>query len=247
MSEPASRRPFAWERSYPEGGRWDAPIAVGTLPGLLDAAAAKHGPRTAIEFREARITYARLAEMADRAAAGFMRLGVRRGDPVALLLPNTPWHPVAFFGVLKAGGTVVHLSPLDPPRALARKMADSGARLLVTTDAERVLRNALAQLGEGAERIVVGPDADWGGPGIPLADDDRVISWRDFETDPAPGPAVPRTAAAPRSRSRGPRNRRRSRRCCRRRRPGRAGPGRPGCRGARCRCRRSACPVGRPP
>jgi long-chain acyl-CoA synthetase len=190
LSEPASRRPFAWERSYPEGGRWDAPIATGTLPDLLAAAAASHGDRTAIEFRDARITYARLAELADRAAAGFIRLGVRPGDPVALLLPNTPWHPIAFFGVLKAGGIVVHLSPLDPPRALARKMADSGAKLLVTTDLERVLHNALAQLGEGAERIVVGEDAVWGGPGMAIPADDRVIPWREFEADPVPGPTV---------------------------------------------------------
>ena len=190
MSEPASRRPFAWERSYPEGGSWDAPVAIGTLPGLLDAAAARHGGRIAIEFRDARITYARLAELASRAAAGFMRLGVRPGDPVALLLPNTPWHPIAFFGVLMAGGIVVHLSPLDPPRALARKMADSGARLLFTTDLDRVLQNALAQLGEGAERVVVGEDSVWGGPGLPLPADERVIRWRDFEAEPAPLPAV---------------------------------------------------------
>ena len=54
-----------------------------------------------------------------RAAAGFRRLGVTRGTPVALYLPNTPYHPIAFFGAMRAGARVVHLSPLDAERELA--------------------------------------------------------------------------------------------------------------------------------
>ena len=68
----------------------------------------------------------------ERAAAGLLALGVGRAMAVALYLPNTPYHPIGFFGVLRAGARVVHLSPLDPPRALSRKLEDSGARILVT-------------------------------------------------------------------------------------------------------------------
>lgn len=161
-----SRRPFAWEASYPPGLRWDAALRTSTLPALLDRAVAEYGDRPAIKFRGRRISYAELGARADRAAAGLMALGVRPGDRVALLLPNTPWHPVMFFAALRAGARVVHLTPLDPPRALARKLADSEARVLVTTDLAPVLGHAVTLLRDGAAgSLLVGEDAVWGGDG----------------------------------------------------------------------------------
>ena len=55
--------------------------------------------------------------MIDKAAAGLSKLGVGVGKPLALLLPNTPWHPVLFFAGLKIGARIVHISPLDAERA----------------------------------------------------------------------------------------------------------------------------------
>ena len=99
----------------------------------------------------------------DRAAAGLQRLGVKPGVSVALFLPNIPYHPISFFAVLRAGGQVVHLSPLDPPRALSRKLADSGARILVATDHLSMLPHALALLADGqVDHLVVGQDAALG-------------------------------------------------------------------------------------
>lgn len=93
-------RPFAWEKSYPAGVRWDAPIATSTIPELLDRAVAQFGDRAALEYRDRRISYRELAASADRAAAAFLRLGTNA--PVALYLPNTPYHPVSFFGAMRA-------------------------------------------------------------------------------------------------------------------------------------------------
>ena len=121
-------RPFAWERSYPPGMDWDAPVELTTLPAMLDEIAAAYADRPALEYRGQRISFAGLRQRADRFAAGLLREGLQPGDRVALLLPNTPWHPIAFFAVLRLGGVVVHLSPLDPPRAHAQKLADRGAR-----------------------------------------------------------------------------------------------------------------------
>ena len=104
-------RPFAWEKSYPAGVRWDAPIATSTIPKLLDRAVAQFGDRAALEYRDRRISYRELAASADRAAAAFLRLGTNA--PVALYLPNTPYRPVSFFGAMCAGKCAVHLSPLD--------------------------------------------------------------------------------------------------------------------------------------
>ena len=63
------------EQFYPEGVRWDDPIARGTLPDLLAKAAADYGPRTALEFRDRPISYTELAAMAERAAAAVDNYG----------------------------------------------------------------------------------------------------------------------------------------------------------------------------
>ena len=127
---PAAR---PWEGSYPPGVSWRAPIATGTIPALLDRAADAYGDAPALEIGGTVVSYAELRRRVERFAAGLVARGVRPGDRVALFLPNSVWHPVAFFAALRAGASVVHLTPLDPPRALARKIADSGARILVTT------------------------------------------------------------------------------------------------------------------
>ena len=63
------------EQFYPEGVRWDDPIARGTLPDLLSTAAAEFGSRPAIEFRDRPISYTGLEELVETAAAAFLRAG----------------------------------------------------------------------------------------------------------------------------------------------------------------------------
>ncbi len=122
------------EQFYPQGVRWDDAIERGTLPDLLSKAAAEYATRPAIEFRDRPISYAELEAMAETAAAAFLRAGYGRNATIALFLGNTPDHPVNFFGALKAGARLVHLSPLDGEIALSHKLTDSGARVLVTSN-----------------------------------------------------------------------------------------------------------------
>ena len=120
------------EQFYPEGVRWDDPIPRGTLPDLLSQAAAEFGSRPALEFRDRPISYSELEEKVEIAAGAFLRAGYGKNSSIALFLGNSPDHPVNFFGALKAGARVVHLSPLDGEIALSHKLSDSGARVLVT-------------------------------------------------------------------------------------------------------------------
>ncbi len=153
-------RPRPWEVHYPPGLDWGAPIASGTLNGLLDSAVARFADRPMIDFRGRSFSYAEIGRRAGRLARG---LRLAAGEPVALLLPNTPAHPVSFFGVLRAGGRVVHLTPLDPARAVARKLADSGARTLITTNLPGVLPQAVEVWRDGGcERLIVAQDEEWG-------------------------------------------------------------------------------------
>ena len=105
-----------WLKSYPANVRWDVPIETTTLPALLDRAVRDYGERPALEYRGRRVSYLELGELADRAAAALLELSIRRDDAVALYLPNTHYHPICFFGALRAGARVVHLSPLDAER-----------------------------------------------------------------------------------------------------------------------------------
>ncbi len=82
-----------WEKSYPPGVRWDAPIEMAPLPDLFDAFTAKWAPKPALEYRDRTISYAELRAAVEAVASGLMDLGVGPGTAVALYLPNTPIPP----------------------------------------------------------------------------------------------------------------------------------------------------------
>jgi long-chain acyl-CoA synthetase len=125
---------FPWIQSYPAGVRWDASLTPMPVPQLLDEAAAKWPENNAIEFMGRTITYRELQQLVNQAAAGFQSLGVKPGVHVGLFLPNTPHYVISFFGVLKAGGTVVNYSPLDAEKVLEHKVGDSQTDIIVTLD-----------------------------------------------------------------------------------------------------------------
>jgi long-chain acyl-CoA synthetase len=185
------------EQFYPQGVRWDDPIARGTLPGLLSKAAADFGARPAIDFRDRPISFAELEAMVEVAAAAFLRAGCGKDTSVALFLGNSPDHPVNFFGALKAGARVVHLSPLDGERALSHKLSDSGARILVTSDLAALLPTALKFLEKGLlDRLIVCEDDHWGAvgnPHRPIPDHPAIVTFKKFTqgaTIPAQWPKV---------------------------------------------------------
>src|SRR3954453_12461795 len=81
------------------------------------------------------ITYAQLAQMVERMAAGFAENGVQPGDVVALHSPNTVLYPVVFYAAGKAGATVTTLSALTTAKDMANQLDDSKASLVVTVGA----------------------------------------------------------------------------------------------------------------
>jgi long-chain acyl-CoA synthetase len=157
-----------WQKSYPPGLRWDAPIAMAPLPALFDEFTDRWASRPALEFRDHPMSYAALRAGVDRLAAGLAHMGVRPGVSVALYLPNTPYHPMAFFAVLKCGARVVHLSPLDAERELAFKLKDAGARILITTNIGLLTPLALKLKADGLiDLLIVGDDGEYGPSHIP--------------------------------------------------------------------------------
>ena len=122
--------------------------------------------------------------MADVAASAFLRAGYGKNNSIALFLGNSPDHPVNFFGALKAGARVVHLSPLDGERALSHKLSDSGARILVTSDLAALLPMALKFLEKGLlDRLIVCEDDHWGAvgnPHTPIPDHPAIVTFKTF-------------------------------------------------------------------
>ncbi len=99
---------------------------------FLDESASGHPERSCTCFFGARLTYGRIKELSDRLAIGARQLGIRPGDRVALLLPNSPQFVIAYYGLLKAGAVVVSLNPLSTERELAFQMTDSECAMAIT-------------------------------------------------------------------------------------------------------------------
>jgi long-chain acyl-CoA synthetase len=120
--------PRPWIASYAAGVPEDLAPVEGSLIDIVAASARDYPDAPALQFFGRETTYAELQTQIDRAAAGLRDLGVRAGDPVAIVLPNCPQHIVAFYAVLRLGAVVVEHNPLYTPRELRKQFEDHGAK-----------------------------------------------------------------------------------------------------------------------
>ncbi|MFG2514004.1 long-chain fatty acid--CoA ligase [Streptomyces sp. NPDC048584] len=97
------------------------------LAALLDSTAARHPDRTAVVCGDSRFSYSRLDQASNQVARLLVAGGVGPGDKVALSCPNLPYFPIVYFGILKAGATVVPLNVLLKPGEIAYHLDDSDA------------------------------------------------------------------------------------------------------------------------
>lgn len=133
MTEYAPPRP--WIQSYAAGVPAEIEEPKASLAHLIDESIASYGDaHVALEFFGAETSYAQLAEQIDRAAEGLRQLGVRAGDPVAIVLPNCPQHIAAFYAILRLGAIVVEHNPLYTPRELRHQFEDHGAKFAIAWD-----------------------------------------------------------------------------------------------------------------
>jgi long-chain acyl-CoA synthetase len=129
-----------WLRFYEPG----VPPALSyppiTLPEALDRTAERFPERVALRFfLDARLpapalTYRELRGQTLRFATALFQMGVRKGDRVALMLPNCPQLVVAFYGALRLGAVPVHTNPMYVAREMREQFEDSGCETLVILD-----------------------------------------------------------------------------------------------------------------
>jgi acyl-CoA synthetase (AMP-forming)/AMP-acid ligase II len=154
-----------------------------TIAGALDVAAQRWGERIVIVEGDQRYAYAELRQRALRAAGAFTRLGVRKGDRVAICLPNGMDWAVAFFGAVYAGAVVVPLNTALSASELEYQVGHSGTSVMVVCAGyrNRDYRTVARQVrdGVGHQRLQV---AVAGGDGS----EEDMLSWTRLTQD-APG------------------------------------------------------------
>ena len=123
-----------WLKNWPENVPQSIQYPDVSLFELLRRTAKLFPRNTAIIFFGKRITYRELDGLTDSFAAALAGLGVRKGDRVALFLPNMPEFVIAYYGVLKAGAIVTAISPLSKEREAARQLHDAEAETVVVLD-----------------------------------------------------------------------------------------------------------------
>jgi long-chain acyl-CoA synthetase len=101
---------------------------------LLEKTAKEHPAATAIFFRNEEIDYAELDAQSDKFASALAFLGVRKGDRVAVFLPNIPQFVIAYYGILKAGAVATAISPLHKEREVEYQLCDSEADTIIALD-----------------------------------------------------------------------------------------------------------------
>ena len=144
-----------WLKSYPPHVPAEIdPTQLRSLRQLLEETCAAHSERVAFIQMGAQLTYRQLDERTRAFAAWLQQQGFRKGDRLAIMLPNTLQYPIAMFGALRAGLIVVNTNPLYTAPELLHQLSDSGATaILVLENFAHVLQKVLA--GTQVKRVLV--------------------------------------------------------------------------------------------
>ena len=126
--------PRPWIASYAPGVPAELPAGSGSLVDIVEASAKDYPDAPALQFFGRITSYRELEDQIMRAAASLKAMGVRHGDPVAIVLPNCPQHVVAFYAILRLGAIAIEHNPLYTPRELRKQFEDHGAKFAIVWD-----------------------------------------------------------------------------------------------------------------
>ncbi|PWH17721.1 MAG: long-chain fatty acid--CoA ligase [Ardenticatenia bacterium] len=123
-----------WLRFYDEGVPRTLRYDPVTIPDFLRTSARRFPHHEALVFLGRRITYAQLQRMVERVACELYQLGVRKGDRVAIMLPNCPQTVIAYYAALSIGAVAVLTNPLYTERELEHQWGEAGTEMAVVLD-----------------------------------------------------------------------------------------------------------------
>jgi long-chain acyl-CoA synthetase len=120
-----------WHDYYDEGIPSSLTYPAVPIFHFLEDSAKKYPDKPCTIFKGAEISYKEMSKITDQLAAALVGLGVKKGDRVGILIPNTPQFVMAYFAVLKAGGVVVATNPQYTEREIKHQANDSGMKLMI--------------------------------------------------------------------------------------------------------------------
>jgi long-chain acyl-CoA synthetase len=145
-----------WLRNYPAGVPAEInPDEIASLQALIARSFEKFADRPAYTMMDRSLTYGDLDRLSRQFAAYLQQVaGLRKGDRIAIMLPNILQYPVAIAAAFRAGLTVVNTNPLYTPRELAHQLKDSGAKaILILENFAPTLEQVLEDT--GVETVIV--------------------------------------------------------------------------------------------
>ncbi|MCB0390831.1 MAG: AMP-binding protein [Bdellovibrionales bacterium] len=139
-----------WLKSYPTGVNHEIdPSTYSSIIDVFNKSIQKYGEKVAYKNMGATLSFAELDELTDQFAGFLQKQGLKKGDRIAIQMPNLLQFPVALFGALKAGLIVVNTNPLYTSREMKHQFNDSGAKAIV------ILANFAHQLEEIIEETSI--------------------------------------------------------------------------------------------
>ena len=123
-----------WLNHYHKDVPHTAEFSKKSLVDLFDETAKKYANQTAVIFYGNKISFKQLHDEVNRFATALSQMGVKKGDKVALYLLNSPQYIIAYFSILKVGGTVTPISPVYTSSEVKHQLTDSGAKTIVCQD-----------------------------------------------------------------------------------------------------------------
>ncbi|HLU20922.1 MAG TPA: AMP-binding protein, partial [Bacillaceae bacterium] len=123
-----------WLKLYPESIPTTLDYEEKPVQTYLTEAARKYPDKVAVHFMGKEMTYRQVYESALRLSNYLISIGIKKGDRVAIMLPNSPQGVISYYGILYAGGIVVQTNPLYTERELEYQINDSRAKAIISLD-----------------------------------------------------------------------------------------------------------------
>ncbi|WP_247233221.1 AMP-binding protein [Telluribacter sp. SYSU D00476] len=140
---------YPWLKYYPKGVPYEInPDAYPSLIEMMEEGFSKFTNNPAYSNMGKEMTFAEVDRLSRDFAAYLQSLGLKKGDRIAIQMPNLLQYPIAMFGAIRAGLTVVNTNPLYTPREMQHQFKDSGAKAIVI----------LANFGSNLEKILANTD-----------------------------------------------------------------------------------------
>ena len=124
----------SWHAHYPESFETEVPAIDFSIPDMLKQTASTYPEHPCISFYQKRMTYRELQDAVTLFSSSLQHIGTKKGDRVAIMLPNCPQYVISYYGILTTGGIVTQVNPMSVERELIHLLNDSGAKTIVVLD-----------------------------------------------------------------------------------------------------------------